>query len=454
MVTALIVITSLLLVVNLALAVLLLRRNSTSSDASPLIRDEFRANRQEAGEASQRLRDDVRKGMKENNETLVKTIGELGKGQGTQLEAVTKQLHEIMKMNQKSLQELRGTVDKQLTTLRDENEKKLDEMRKTVDEKLQGTLEKRLTQSFKLVSEHLQAVQKGLGEMKSLATGVGDLKKMLGNVKARGTWGEVQLGALLEQILIAEQYEKNVVTQDGSREHVEFAIRLPGRGAAQDSHIWLPIDSKFPQEDYLRLQEAAEQADADAVQKASNALIRSIKNSAKEIQTKYVHPPNTTDFAIMFLPTEGLYAEVLRQPGLVEELQSSHRIVVAGPTTLTAILSSLRMGFQTLAIEKRSSEVWKILAAVKTEFEKFEGVLEKVHKQLQTASKTIAQTQVRTRAMERKLRGVEQLSNDESEPVLELPASLDGLSPTEPELKVVPEPVEVAAPTDREESTT
>ncbi len=454
MVTALIVITSLLLVVNLGLAVILLRQRSTGSDASPVIRDEFRANRHEAGEASQRLRDDVRKGMKENNETLVKTIGELGKGQGTQLEAVTKQLHEIMKMNQKSLQELRGTVDKQLKTLRDENEKKLDEMRKTVDEKLQGTLEKRLTQSFKLVSEHLLAVQKGLGEMKSLATGVGDLKKMLGNVKARGTWGEVQLGALLEQILIAEQYEKNVVTQDGSREHVEFAIRLPGRGTDRDSHIWLPIDSKFPQEDYLRLQDAADRADTDAVQKASNALIRSIKNSAKEIQTKYVHPPNTTDFAIMFLPTEGLYAEVLRQPGLVETLQSSHRIVVAGPTTLTAILSSLRMGFQTLAIEKRSSEVWKVLATVKTEFEKFEGVLEKVYRQLQTASKTIEQTQVRTRAMERKLRGVEQLSNDEADPLIELPAGFDESSPTEPELKVVPEPIEVEVPTDREESTT
>ena len=288
---------------------------------------------------------------------------------------------------------------------------------------MQSTLEKRLGESFKLVSERLEAVQHGLGEMQSLATGVGDLKRMLTNVKTRGTWGEVQLSAILEQILTPDQYGKNVNIKDGTQESVEYAVRLPGGDDEPESCVWMPIDSKFPQEDYLRLVESADAADADGVQKATASLIRSINNSAKEIRDKYIDPPKTTDFAIMFLPTEGLYAEVLRQPGQVERIQQDFRIVIAGPTTLSAILNSLRVGFRTLAIEKRSSEVWKVLAAVKTEFGKFGDVLGKVKRQLKTASNTINQTEVRTRAMERKLRTVEELPAEETTEVLEFSGS-------------------------------
>ena len=251
-------------------------------------------------------------------------------------------------------------------------------MRKTVDEKLHDTLEKRLGDSFKFVSERLEAVHKGLGEMQSLASGVGDLKRVLTNVKALGTWAEVQLGAILEQVLTPDQYGKNVRVKEESTESVEFAVRLPGPNDDPSACVWLPIDSKFPQEDYLRLQEAAESGDTEAVQRATAALIRTVRVAARDIHDKYVNPPSTTDFAIMFLATEGLYAEVLRQPGFVEELQHQYRISIAGPTTLMATLSSLRLGFQTLAIEQRASEVWKVLGAVKTEFGKFGDVLDKV----------------------------------------------------------------------------
>jgi DNA recombination protein RmuC len=290
-----------------------------------------------------------------------------------------------------------------------------------VDEKLQSALEKRLTESFNLVSERLEAVQRGLGEMQDLANGVGDLKRVLTNVKARGTWGEVQLGALLEQVLTPDQYDRNVKTSETSDEMVEFAVKLPGPEEDPDSPVWLPIDAKFPQEDYLRLVDAARGADAEAVEEATASLVRSVVGSAKDIHEKYLNPPATTDFAIMFLPTEGLYAEVLRQPGLLEDIQLKHRVVIAGPTTLAAILNSLRMGFRTLAIEKRSSEVWQVLGAVKTEFDKFGEVLKKVKKQLTTLSNTIDKTEVRTRAMERKLREVEQLPSDSAESILGLP---------------------------------
>jgi DNA recombination protein RmuC len=279
-------------------------------------------------------------------------------------------------------------------------------MRETVDEQLQSTLEKRLGESFNIVSKRLEDVQRGLGEMQNLATGVGDLKRVLTNVKARGTWGEVQLGALLEQILTPDQYSTNVKLHEDSHEEVEFAIRLPGNDNGSDSCVWLPIDSKLPLADYERLVEAT---DADAEHKAIQALTRVVRTEAKKIQDKYIAPPKTTDFAIMFLPTEGLYAEILRSPGLVTEFLQRYRIVVAGPTTLAAILSSLRMGFQTLAIEKHSSEVWEVLAAVKTEFSKFGGVMDKLKRQLNTASKTIDETGVRTRAMKRKLQTVEEL---------------------------------------------
>jgi len=405
--------------------ILILRRLKTDANArlEQAVREELRTGREESAKSSRDLREEVSAGQKSSVDTLVKTIGEMGKSQGGQLESIARRIQELTESNEARIENLRNTIDVQLKHLQQSNEEKLDQMRETVDEKLQSTLEKRLGESFKLVSERLEAVQRGLGEMQNLATGVGDLKRVLTNVKARGTWGEVQLGALLEQVLTPDQYDKNVQTKENSRESVEFAIRLPGTDNDPESYVWLPIDSKFPQEDYLRLVDAAEVADVDAVQKATAALMAAVNRSAKEIRDKYLNPPKTTDFAIMFLPTEGLYAEVLRQSGQVEKIQQTFRIVVAGPTTLSAILNSLRMGFRTLALEKRSSEVWKILAAVKMEFGKFGDVLGKVKKQLNTASKTLGETDVRARAMERKLREVEELPAGSPAGILGLPDS-------------------------------
>ena len=322
---------------------------------------------------------------------------------------------------QASLDRVRATLDQRVRELQEGNERKLDEMRRTVDEKLHDTLEKRLGESFKLVSDRLDTVHKGLGEMQQLATGVGDLKRVLTNVKARGTWAEVQLGAILEQVLTPEQYGKNVCIRPETAERVEFAVRLPGPLDDPTTCVWLPIDSKFPQEDWLRLQDASDQGDVAAVQAASDALIRTVRGSAKEIHDKYVHPPASTDFAIMFLATEGLFAEVLRHPSVVSDLQQQYRVVVAGPTTLAAILTSLRMGFQTLVVEQRAAEVWRVLGAVKTEFGKFGDVLDKVQRQLTTASRTIEETGQRSRAMEKKLRSAERLPEAEAALVLELP---------------------------------
>ena len=322
---------------------------------------------------------------------------------------------------QASLDRARVTLDQRVRELQEGNERKLDEMRRTVDEKLHDTLEKRLGESFKLVSDRLDTVHKGLGEMQQLATGVGDLKRVLTNVKARGTWAEVQLGAILEQVLTPEQYGKNVCIRPDTAERVEFAVRLPGPLDDPTTCVWLPIDSKFPQEDWLRLQDASDQGDVAAVQAASDALIRTVRGSAKEIHDKYVHPPASTDFAIMFLATEGLFAEVLRHPSVVSDLQQQYRVVVAGPTTLAAILTSLRMGFQTLVVEQRAADVWRVLGAVKTEFGKFGDVLDKVQRQLTTASRTIEETGQRSRAMEKKLRSAERLPEAEAAMVLELP---------------------------------
>ena len=407
----------------LLIIVLIKLKANGSAGVEQAVREELRFGREESAQAARDLREEVSAGQKLSMDTMVRTIGEMSKSQNDQLESIARLIRELTESNRTGIEKLRSTVDAQLKHLQESNEKKLDQMRETVDEKLQSTLEKRLGESFKLVSERLEAVQHGLGEMQNLATGVGDLKKVLTNVKARGTWGEVQLGALLEQILTPDQYDKNVRIRANSQESVEYAIRLPGRDDDPASCVWMPIDSKFPQEDYLRLVEAADAADMDAVQKETAALLRSVHSSAKEIRDKYLNPPETTDFAIMFLPTEGLYAEVLRQPGQVEKIQQDYRIVVAGPTTLSAILSSLRIGFRTLAIEKRSSEVWKVLAAVKTEFGKFGDVLSKVKRQLNTASNTIEQTGMRTRAMERKLRTVEELPTEETAEILELPDS-------------------------------
>jgi DNA recombination protein RmuC len=403
------------------LAVLALWMRVTASRTNELnLRDELRASREEAAGAARESRDELIVRLDAANSALTENLRALSELQRTQLDGMTSQLKGMNDSNSKSLEGIRTTFDARVKALQESNEQKLDEMRKTVDEKLHDTLEKRLGESFKLVSERLEAVHKGLGDMQHLANGVGDLKRVLTNVKTRGTWAEVQLGALLEQILAPGQFARNVQTKEDSREVVEFAIRLPGPKDEPETCVWLPIDSKFPQEDYVRLQDAAERGDSEAVLKASDALARSIKVQAELISSKYLCPPHTTDFAIMFLPTEGLYAEVLRHPTLLEDLQHKNHIMVAGPTTLGALLNSLRMGFQTLAIEQQSAEVWKILAAVKTEFGKFGGVLDKVKKQLHTAARTIDETGVRSRQMERKLRAIESMPEAEASQVLEL----------------------------------
>jgi len=320
------------------------------------------------------------------------------------------QLADMSRGIQNNLAEVRGTLQTQLLTLQQGNETKLDQMRATVEEKLQSTLEARLGESFRLVSDRLEQVHKGLGEMQTLAAGVGDLKRVLTNVKTRGGFGEVQLGALLEQMLTKEQYDVNVATRPGSKDRVEFAIKLPGRGQP----CWMPIDAKFPIEDYERLHQAQERVDLPAVEEAGRALENRIKLEARRIREKYIEPPHTTDYALLFLPTEGLYAEVLRRPGLVDNLQREQRVVVTGPTTLAAILNSLQMGFRTIAIEQRSAEVWQVLGAVKTEFGKFGEVLARVKDQLQAASNTIEKAETRTRQMDRALKTVEALPVDQS----------------------------------------
>jgi DNA recombination protein RmuC len=367
---------------------------------------------------------DVQEGNDRSREAQARGLQEAAQCQTTQLENMTAQLKEMSEANRVALDGIRNAFDSRVKELQESNERKLDEMRRIVEEKLQDTLEKRLGESFKLVSERLEAVHQGLGEMQTLASGVGDLKRVLTNVKARGTWAEYQLAAILEQTLTPEQWSKNVCVTEGSLERVEFAIRLPGPKEEPACCTWLPIDSKFLKEDYLRLQAAAEAGDMGAVQAASDALARALRASAREIHDKYVCPPQTTDFAIMFLATEGLFAEAMRQPDLVDELLQKYRIVIAGPTTLAAILSSLRMGFQTLVVEQRAAEVWRVLGAVKTEFGKFGTVLNKVQRQLQTASRTLDETGVRTRAMERRLRSVEQISSSESAEILTLPSAL------------------------------
>ena len=423
-------------VVTVVLAIVLLNRGSRIfQGAGKEVRDELRTGREEARSAAKELREEVSGGLRSTSDTLSKTLESMGKVRQTQLEGMTKQLKELSDSNQGALDRIRTTFDSRVKELQEGNEKKLDEMRKTVDEKLHDTLEKRLGESFKLVSDRLEAVHKGLGEMQHLATGVGDLKRVLTNVKARGTWAEVQLGAILEQILTPEQYEKNVQVKDDSAERVEYAVRLPGPREDPAACVWLPIDSKFPQEDYIRLQEAAERADPDAVQRAADDLARTVRAAARDIHDKYVNPPSTTDFGIMFLATEGLYAEVLRQPALVEDLQQRYRVVVAGPTTLAAILSSLRMGFQTLAIEQRAVEVSRVLGAIKTEFGKFGDVLDKVKRQLNTATRTIEETGMRSRAMRRRLRSVEQLPEAEASAILALPTVGDEVEAEDAEVE-------------------
>jgi DNA recombination protein RmuC len=331
---------------------------------------------------------------------------------------------------QRGLAEVRGTLESRLQALQAGNEARLEQMRATVDERLQATLEQRLGESFRLVSERLEQVHQGLGEMQNLATGVGDLKRILGNVKTRGMFGEAQLDALLEQVLLPGQYEKNIATRPGSSERVEFAVRLPGQG--DGTPVWLPIDAKFPSEDYDRLQIAQDLGDPVAVEEAAKALEARIRLDARMIREKYVEPPHTTDFAILFLPTESLFAEVLRRPGLIDSLHRERRIVIAGPSTLYAMLNTLQMGFRTLAIEARSAEVWRLLGAVKTEFKRFGEWLARVRDQVRTVSNTLESADTRTRQMDRALRQVEALPDDLAARML--PAAGDELAQAPGEL--------------------
>jgi DNA recombination protein RmuC len=386
------------------------------------LREELRGSRQEASQSVHRL-----------GESLLQAHTALGQTHAQQLDTSTKTTAQaIAQVSSLSLERidalgtslserveaLRTTVEERLRRIQEDNATKLEQMRQTVDEKLQTTLESRLGESFRQVSDRLEQVYKGLGEMQVLATGVGDLKRVLANVKVRGTWGEVQLATLLEQVLAADQYAANVATDEASAERVEFAIRLPGRNT-DDGPMWLPIDSKFPLEDYQALVDAADRSDAAAIEEASRRLEARVKLAAKSISTKYLNPPRTTDFAIMFLPNEGLYAEVLRRPGLADWLQREYRIVVAGPTTLWGILTSFQMGFRTLAIERRSSEVWALLGAVKTEFAKFGTVLDGIQKNLHRAVTKIDEARKGTRTIQRRLSDVQELPSTETAALLE-----------------------------------
>ena len=370
----------------------LVRFETTLDRLEKSIRDEFQRMREESHDRAKRNREEQTASMKSFEERF-----------------------------NAGVKDLQFTIEKNLKNIREDNDKQLGEMRRTVDEKLQTTLEKRLGESFKQVSERLEQVHKGLGEMKSIASGVGDLKKVLSNVKTRGVLGEYQLGNILEQILTPEQYAMNVSTKKGSQAHVEFAIKLPGKSSGEE--VWMPVDSKFPIEPYESLLAAYDVGEKDQIEAAQKILIRLVESFAREISEKYIDPPHTTDFGIMFLPVESLYAEVLRHPGLFETLQRKYKITVTGPTTLSALLNSLQMGFRTLAVQKRSSEVWNVLGAVKAEFGLFGEHLERVRKQLDTAAGSLEKLQTtRTNVMERKLRNVETLDPSESPSVLELPS--------------------------------
>ncbi len=395
--------------------------------------------RQEITESARSGRLELAQNLATFQQSLVQQGAEATRTQNTQIDAfgqqlallqktlsdtLTLQLSNLSESNARRMSEVRATLEAQLAQLQQTNIAKLDEMRATVDEKLQTTLHARLGESFKQVAERLEQVHKGLGEMQTLAAGVGDLKHLLTNVKTRGMFGEAQLGALLEQVFVPDQYSAQIATRPGSKNVVDFAIKLPGKSDT-GAPLWLPIDAKFPNEDYERLLDAQQRADAVAAELAAKALEARIRLEARSIAEKYVEPPYTTDFAILFLPTEGLYAEVLRRPGLMEALQREHRITLAGPTTLLAMLSSLQMGFRTLALEKRSSEVWQVLGAVKTEFGKFGDVLAKVKAQTETVLNTLNSAETRSRAMGRVLRQVEALPEPQAQALLPVDKEAD-----------------------------
>lgn len=422
------------------------------------IREEIRSNREESSLTAQKGREEQGVSLQKLNESLLNRIhqnAELQNDQlgsfsqqlgnlthsyeqrletvrqtiNEQLAAFSRQLGNLTQSNEQKIETVRQTLEDRLKFLQEDNSKKLEQMRATVDEKLHATLEKRLGESFQQVSERLEQVHKGLGEMQVLAAGVGDLKKVMTNVKTRGTWGEIQLGNILEMILTPEQYDCNVATKPGSNDRVEFAIRLPGREESGEP-LWLPIDSKFPVEDFQRFLDACEEGDKEAADKAGKQMENRIKAQAKDIKEKYVDPPHTTDFAILFLPTESLYAEAARRPGLLETLQQDYRVNITGPSTMAAFLNSLSLGFKTLAIEKRSSEVWMLLGQVKTDFGSFGEDLAKIKKKLDEASKQIDSAEGRTRAIERKMRTVEKLPLD-AEYIAEVYRSADEEEPAE-----------------------
>ncbi|MEN8227259.1 MAG: DNA recombination protein RmuC [Bacteroidota bacterium] len=417
-----------LAIVNLVIA--LRRRESANlkpqlkeveSSIESSIKDEFQRNRKESNENSQINREELARSLKSFEDKFSQNIKDLNELLRQKFGDFNQQQVENNKQATDHIKEVEKTIEKHLKSIREDNAKQLDEMRKTVDEKLQTTLEKRLGESFKQVSDRLEQVHKGLGEMQTIASGVGDLKRVLSNVKTRGVLGEYQLGNILEQILTTEQYSKNVATKKGSQANVEFAIKLPGKDS--DEEVWMPLDSKFPIESYDVLLDAYEQGIPEQIELAQKVLIKAVEGFAKDISDKYIDPPHTTDFGIMFLPVESLYAEVLRHPGLFETLQGKYKITVTGPTTLSALLNSLQMGFRTLAVQKRSSEVWSVLGAVKTEFSKFSDQLNKVQKQLNTASGSLETLRsTRTNQIERRLRTVETLDAVESKEILELPA--------------------------------
>ena len=359
-------------------------------------------------------RDESASNLKNFREIITSSMRDISLMERNQLDIMTNQLTALVQTNEQKLNNMREALEKNLKMIQDDNEQKLEKIRITVDERLQTTLEQRLGESFKLVSERLELVHRGLGEMQNLAAGVGDLKKVLTNIKTRGIWGEIQLGSLLEQILAKEQYEENVITKKSSSFRVEFAIKLPGKDDLSQA-LYLPIDAKFPLEDYNRLLDAQEASDAALKEEAVKALEIRLKSEAKDIKEKYLDPPNTTDFGIMFLPIEGLYAEALRIPGLSETIQRDYRVIITGPTTLAALLNSLQMGFRTLAIEKRSSEVWQLLGTVKSEFIKFGAILDKTKKKLQEATNTIDTAAQKSRNIQRKLTNVQVLSIEDSD---------------------------------------
>ena len=387
------------------------------------LREELSRGRREDTEESFRDREERAQSANLLAQALSTQVGQFGALQAERLEAFARELNRFSLGLDERFERLKIAVEGRLTAMQADNAAKLEEMRRTVDEKLHATLEQRLGESFKLVSDRLEQVHRGLGEMQTLAAGVGDLKRVLTNVKTRGIWGEVQLAALLEQLLTAEQFSSNVITRPDSNERVDFAIRLPGKG--DGAVVWLPIDAKFPIEDYQRLLDAQDRCEPALVEEAARAIEGRLKSEAKSIHEKYVSPPHTTDFALLYLPIEGLYAEALRRPGLAESLQRDYRVSLAGPTTLAALLNSLQMGFRTLAIEQRTAEVWAVLGAVKTEFGKFGEALAHTRKKLEEASNSISKAETRTRQLSRRLKEVEALPIGEAEQLIGI-TDLDG----------------------------